>query len=218
MTLVACLLITAPYGRYSTSKGWGPLVPAQLAWFLMESPNLWIPLLFWSTDNAPKLAEKALPNCILLLFFVLHYFHRAVIYPLRMQARIAAPMPVSVAFLAFAFCCWNGLNQSIALTLLQEYPEGYETHPRFLCGMAIAATGMALNIHADTHLLNLRKDPSDRTYKIPRGGLFELVRYFIVLSLSPLSHHFHSLNYHRHHHETKFSLLLSLGFRCKLFR
>ena len=34
--------MAAPYGRYSTAQGWGPLVNARLAWVLMESPNLWV--------------------------------------------------------------------------------------------------------------------------------------------------------------------------------
>ena len=39
---VTAILPCYRYGRYSQSKGWGPLVNAKLAWVLMETPNLWV--------------------------------------------------------------------------------------------------------------------------------------------------------------------------------
>ena len=46
--------------------------------------------------------------------------------------------------------------------------------PRCLLGYALFAFGMAANIHSDHILRNLRP-PGDKTYRIPRGGLFEYV-------------------------------------------
>ncbi|XP_067297048.1 3-oxo-5-alpha-steroid 4-dehydrogenase 2a isoform X2 [Pseudorasbora parva] len=42
------------------------------------------------------------------------------------------------------------------------------------CGVLMFFSGMAINIHSDYILRNLRK-PGEVSYKIPRGGLFELV-------------------------------------------
>lgn len=43
---------------------------------------------------------------------------------------------------------------------------------RFLVGVAIFFTGMAINMHADYTLINLRK-PGETGYKIPRGTIVE---------------------------------------------
>ncbi|XP_051748679.1 3-oxo-5-alpha-steroid 4-dehydrogenase 2a [Ctenopharyngodon idella] len=42
------------------------------------------------------------------------------------------------------------------------------------CGVLMFFSGMAINIHSDYILRNLRK-PGEVSYKIPRGGMFELV-------------------------------------------
>lgn len=95
--------IDAPYGRYSTAKGWGPLINAKLAWVLMESPTLWATLILgavssgrvafdvsapsidlWAS-NEPHPSLKSLPNLILLTMFNFHYINRSLIFPLRMR-------------------------------------------------------------------------------------------------------------------------------------
>jgi hypothetical protein len=54
------------------------------------------------------------------------------------------------------------------------YPDGYLSSPRFLAGLALFVTGMAVNWHSDGVLIGLRR-PGETGYKIPRGGAFELV-------------------------------------------
>ncbi len=63
--------------------------------------------------------------------------------------------------------------QSQAL-LLAPYPAGYTSTPRFMCGVSLFFLGMAINIHSDSILINLRK-PGETGYKIPTGGMFEFV-------------------------------------------
>ena len=93
----------APYGRYSTGKGWGPLINAKLAWVLMESPTIWVSLIFGAGSSgrvtfdvdtpsidlwasaAPHPCMKSLPNLILLAMFNFHYINRSFIFPLRMR-------------------------------------------------------------------------------------------------------------------------------------
>ncbi|MEL6182594.1 MAG: 3-oxo-5-alpha-steroid 4-dehydrogenase, partial [Myxococcota bacterium] len=46
--------------------------------------------------------------------------------------------------------------------------------PRFIVGVLVFAVGMAINLHSDTLLLNLRK-PHEHGYKIPHGGVYRWV-------------------------------------------
>jgi hypothetical protein len=170
ITFSACLVLPAPYGRYSTGKGWGPLVPAKLAWFVMESPNLWVPAFVYILYKRGNLNNY----CNLLLFccFLLHYVNRAIIYPLRM-VQTSKPMPLTVCILAFMFCTWNGLLQSMSLIVVQDLPDEYIYDIRFTLGISLFIIGMCVNIYADDALMRLKSQ--GRGYMIPRGGLFDLV-------------------------------------------
>jgi 3-oxo-5-alpha-steroid 4-dehydrogenase 1 len=82
-----------------------------------------------------------------------------------------------VFLLAFVFCLVNGFLQG---RYLCEYAT-YETEtskvtfsPQFIAGIVLFLIGMAINMHSDHILRNLRK-PGDKGYYIPRGGMFEYV-------------------------------------------
>ncbi|CAD7945742.1 unnamed protein product [Amoebophrya sp. A25] len=162
ITLIATLLIRAPYGRYASRK-WGPMFDARLAWFLQESPAFWVPQLvmydqYLALGGMGELLRSLHPCAwILLLFFQLHYFQRAVIYPLCRMPASATPVPLTVSMLAFLFCLWNGLQQSLALVYVVKYDDSWMLgQPFFRLGMTLAFLGMFLNIHSDSILLNLR--------------------------------------------------------------
>lgn len=159
----------------------------------MESPNLWMTaLVYFHTDEAQRdRALSSTPNRILLCFFLAHYVHRSVLYPIvRMRGRTNAPMPLNVMFLAFAFCLWNGFQQSTALLAVHVYDdEEWLMDWRFQCGIIMATIGMFINVHSDSILLSLSssrrksgggESASSQTkalkrYQIPRGGMFEYV-------------------------------------------
>jgi hypothetical protein len=178
-TFGATMVISAPYGRYTTSKGWGPLIPAKLAWFFMESPNLWVSAIVYLYHSKETCAANR-HNNILMCMFVLHYLNRSVLYPLRMP-RDANPMPVSVTFMAFFYCLWNGMTQSISLGMVNcedVVSASFSETLRFYAGVIMFATGMMVNVHSDSTLINLRGKPVNgrrAAYKIPRGGMFEYV-------------------------------------------
>jgi hypothetical protein len=186
---------TAPYGRYSTDKGWGPLVPAKLAWFIMESPNLFMPWLIahFYLGHYSKLitvvTDTRLANGPLLLFYLFHYIHRDIIYPfVRINGAHHKPMPASVMMLAFAYCLWNGAVQSLALLVVHHYPASHLLSWPFGVGFVVYVVGFLINVKSDSTLLSLkaaassakkgdgddRKQVSDR-YRIPTGGAFEYV-------------------------------------------
>ncbi|KAI7739296.1 hypothetical protein M8C21_026631, partial [Ambrosia artemisiifolia] len=107
-TYISCRYITAPYGKHHR-QGWGPTLPPSLAWFLMESPTLWFTLLlfpFGQHSNNPK-------SLLLISPFILHYFHRTVIYPLRLHHKPSnAGYPITVALIAFFYNIFNSYLQA----------------------------------------------------------------------------------------------------------
>lgn len=200
ITFVTCMIIVAPYGRYSKKKGWGILLPARIAWIIMESPNLWVPLLIYNFGGQ-KCYIQDRTSIILLGCFFVHYINRTIIFPLRM--REGNPMPISVMILAFLYCLWNSSTQATYLLCAAKYPEHEIYNIRFILGICLFFIGMIINIQSDNILLKLaltsEKQPappgrnhstvvdvngrnkvnkgsdSTRIYKIPYGGLFEYV-------------------------------------------
>lgn len=203
LTYIACSSITAPYGKFTTPKGWGVCVPARIAWFIMESPNLWVTAIIYLYYATPECRANG-NNNLLMTLFVLHYINRSVLYPLRMP-RSSAPMPVTVMLLAFAFCLWNGIQQSLALGVVQcssnnwgpldseSSSSQYMSALRMYAGIALFVTGAIINIHSDQILMTLKNsttkgrtsplmrsspgnsNTNSKRYVIPRGGLFEYV-------------------------------------------
>ena len=83
-------------------------------------------------------------------------------------------MPVVVAGSGFAFNVVNAYVNARFISHLGAYGAEWLADPRFLAGLAIFATGFALNIHSDNVLLRLRK-LGGSGYSIPRGGAFRYV-------------------------------------------
>ncbi|KAI1243166.1 3-oxo-5-alpha-steroid 4-dehydrogenase 1, partial [Lamprotornis superbus] len=91
------------------------------------------------------------------------FFYRALIFPLLIRA--GKPTPFFTFVLALLFCVFNGYLQGRSLTAYAAYPPGWLGESRFITGWLI---GMAINIHSDHILRNLRK-PGET------GGMFEYV-------------------------------------------
>mmetsp|Transcript_4900 Transcript_4900/g.14963 ORF Transcript_4900/g.14963 Transcript_4900/m.14963 type:complete len:273 (+) Transcript_4900:61-879(+) len=163
--------ITAPYGRFgsqSHARFFGFMVPGRLAWFLQESPALFVPLVHLLYFY-PVLST---PGRILFVLFLAHYTNRALIYPLRL--RTPSPTPVAVMLMALFYCLWNGYLQARSLSIFQAHSEDWLLDPRFWIGIALFLIGMRINLQSDEILRNLRK-PGETGYKVPRGGIFRWV-------------------------------------------
>ena len=168
--------ISAPYGRFSASRGWGPLINPKLAWFLWESPALVLPSLAISSSSQgafSSLIDNPLaPRTLLYLCITTHYCYRVLIYPFL--TRGGKPAPLSVCILSFSFCVWNGFLQGYYIAY--QLPPSSSDPPTFtlFAGCSIWFIGWISVIVCDVTLIQLRK-PGEQGYQIPRGGLFEFV-------------------------------------------
>ncbi len=168
VVFLALLFVTAPYGRYHRG-GWGPSFGGVAGWIVMELPALLaLPLAFFLSGRAPGPAEVAF-----LAMWEAHYLHRTFVFPLRRRAYLE-PVPVLIALFGVAFNVANGyLNGRWLGHFSPGYADAWLLDPRFLAGVAVFAAGMAINIHSDEVILDLRRGGGG--FQIPRRGVHRLV-------------------------------------------
>nr|APY27067.1 steroid 5-alpha-reductase [Coreopsis rosea] len=166
-TFISCRYITAPYGKHNRT-GWGLTVPPSIAWFLMESPTPWFTLLlfpFGQHSSNPKTLTLISP-------FLLHYFHRTVIYPLRLRGNRNG-YPITIALIAFVFNLFNSYLQTRSVTEYVDYENDGWFWWRFGGGLVVFVVGMVVNVRSDMELVKLKEE--GKGYRVPKGGLFEYV-------------------------------------------
>ena len=76
VTFIYLFFVNAPYGRHM-QQGWGKSISARAGWVIMESPCV-ILIIIYGFLMKDKLL---LVHEIFLLLWLIHYVHRAFIYP-----------------------------------------------------------------------------------------------------------------------------------------
>ena len=163
------LKITAPYGRH-TNKNWGFLIPNKLGWFLMEIPSLLIMIFFCYKTYYENNNNVSI---FLMSCWILHYFNRAIIFPLRTKTA-DKKMPVSIVFSAIFFNYVNAFLNGYFFLNLANYSTQHFSSPVFLIGLILFLVGMIINNYSDSFLINLRK-PGQTDYTLPTGFLFNKI-------------------------------------------
>lgn len=176
MTAVSMRFMKAPYGRFGDSR-W-PSVNARLGWLLMELPAT---VCFWPFFLAGPRAAEITPM-VLAGIWTLHYLNRGFIFPLliRVPKQGGASFGLPVLAVGMVVTSMHAyLNGTFFSRLGAHLTSDWLTDPRFVMGVTIYAAGLALNIHSDAILRNLRTreeiDRGEKVYRIPRGGGFGLV-------------------------------------------
>jgi len=169
-TFVALFFVSAPYGRH-IRRGWGPKLPNQLGWLLMESISAIGMLVVFVIGDAPKTTTLF----IFLLMWEAHYIHRAFIYPFLLRDG-KKKMPLAVTLLAVTFNLGNAyLNGRYLFHFADDHYRGdWLLEPRFIVGATLFVIGFGINRWADNTLRSLR-NPGEIGYKIPRGGLYRYI-------------------------------------------
>lgn len=161
---VILLFIRAPYGKHYNIK-WGPEINNKLGWIVMEMPALLIcPITYLSIVDDIFRFES-----FFILLWVLHYFNRTIIYPLKIKTK-NKKMPLLIAASAIFFNLINGLINGYFLSLLNIHDYNLII---FTSGFFIFLLGGFINIQSDDILINLRRE--NQKYFIPTGGLFNYV-------------------------------------------
>jgi protein-S-isoprenylcysteine O-methyltransferase Ste14 len=156
----------APYGRHER-RGWGPTVEAKWGWVLMEAAAVVVlPAMLLASGRRDAVSWT------FVALWEIHYLHRAFVFPFRHASPRRTPW--AVVGMALAFNLVNGyLNGAYLFELAPQYPARWLTSPQFLVGLAIFASGMALNLDSDNRLLRLRRE--SQGYAVPHGGAFRWV-------------------------------------------
>lgn len=171
------------YGKFAhTSKF---MIPSSVAWAIYESPNLIYIAYFLLFKEFPM----KISNIILLSMFFMHYFHRAILYPLKLKG-VSRKYPLEIASAAILFCIFNGYYQVYSLSTLCKYDDDWIYDFRFCLGIFIFLLGMFINIKSDNILLKLKKkkieqllkedksleiESSNKYYVVPNEFLFKFI-------------------------------------------
>ena len=154
----------APYGRHSNSK-WGISIDNRWGWFWMELPALL--LMPFIVLISP--IEKSIIIILMLSLWVLHYFYRTILFPMKLRTK-GKKIPIVIVISAFVFNLCNGFFVGYEIGYLsQEFNFGINT----IIGAVIFLSGMYINRSSDNKLISLRKE--NKEYQIPQGGMFKYI-------------------------------------------
>ncbi len=171
IVFVALYFVKAGYGMFRT-RSWGWSVPNKVGWVLMEAPSF-VAMGLWAWKAG---VEAYTPQAIFVGLFMLHYFQRSFVFPLLMKGK--SRMPLAIMAMGILF---NVINATLlaASFFSCALPGKYEsatfwTNPLSWVGAAIFLIGMAINLHADHVIRNLRK-PGDTRHYLPEKGFYRYV-------------------------------------------
>jgi len=168
VTFALLTFVKAPYGKY-VRKGWGPTINARSAWILMESPAVFVIILFYVTSD-----HTTPPAAVFLILWQIHYIYRTFFYPFLMRGGEKA-FPVLLVMMALVFNTANGyLNGWFLFRGARILSTSWFADPRFIAGTTIFFAGLYIHITSDNILRNLR-EPGETNYRIPFGGFYRFL-------------------------------------------
>lgn len=160
---------TAPYGRHTT-QGWGPMIPNQIGWMIMEGFAPILISIWFFTGTLPKTNA----SYFLYVVYVLHYVYRSYIFPFRTRTQgKKIPLIISSSAIFFNVCNTFVLGYYLG-NIGGNFEDSFFYSPAFLIGFIVFTAGVFINVKSDNMLIALRA-PGETGYKIPKGFLFEYV-------------------------------------------
>lgn len=178
IVFIALFFFKAGYG-YLSSSNWGPKISNKTAWVLMEAPSFGFMMYYTLRFAADGGATNGCADHVLYILgglFLLHYFQRSFVFPLMMRGK--SKMPIAVMLMGMTFNTFNAyiIGEWLYSPVLNGgmYTTEWLWSPQFIIGTLIFIAGMAINLHSDHVIRNLRK-PGDTRHYIPRKGFYKYV-------------------------------------------
>jgi hypothetical protein len=163
-----CYKRPGSYGRLSNG-GDKVLVPARLAWFVMEVPA---PLAFVCFYGTGKNAGESIAIALMTLW-MLHYVHRAFIYPMTINPRPGTGNGLEMTLEGAVYCGVNGFLNGYWIGHLADFSDASLFDAHMVAGVILFAIGYVMNKHSDTVLIRLRS--TGVGYQIPHGGAYRWI-------------------------------------------
>lgn len=162
--------VEAAYGM-TYSRKWGAAVSNRTGWVVMEAPAFFCMILLWTCSER----SGCIPAAVMGAFFLIHYFQRTFIFPMLMRGK--SMMPWAIVIMGVIFNTINAYMIGGWLFYVAP-PDYYGDHwlwsAPFIAGSLLFFSGMAVNIHSDHVIRNLRK-PGDSRHYIPKKGMYRFV-------------------------------------------
>ncbi|KAI8799537.1 3-oxo-5-alpha-steroid 4-dehydrogenase-domain-containing protein [Cladochytrium replicatum] len=168
--------------------GYGFAVPGRLGWMLFETVQLVSFILSFALTPSPvTVSPESLPTRYTIAsLFVVHYLHRAFIYPVK--AHSLAPVRSDILFQSMGYNGLIGYLNGRTAGFVGSYTGDEMRDWTFWGAVSIFAVGMWINITSDYSMFELRRkrdskkiDDKDvvvldgRRYVLPRGFLWDYV-------------------------------------------
>lgn len=177
LVAVTAPFVPTPYGRFASER-YGVALDPRLGWFLMELPATLTFL--WFFFRGPNHAEVV--PLVFLGIWAVHYGNRGFFFPWSIRSPRGARASFSLMVIVTGWIV-TSLHGYLHAAFFSEhgthYDIGWLDDWRFRLGLAIYASSLALNIHSDAIVRNLRTreevESGQKVYRIPRGGLFRWV-------------------------------------------
>ncbi len=172
-------------------SSWGPSMSSRLGWILMESPTVYLMLLFMFYFSS----SLEVVEITLISIWMVHYVHRSFVWPLRAKLE-GKRITLIVVLLAAIFNLVNVYIQGSWIFIYGSYEKEWLLSPFFIVGLLVFLIGLYINIKSDNILMELRKE-NGSGYHIPNGFLYNKVscpNYFgeilewlgwFIMTLSP---------------------------------
>lgn len=108
LVFIALYFVKAGYGIFRTAS-WGVAISNKLAWILMEAPVFVVMCVMWIYS------ERRFEPVVFtfFLFFQIHYFQRAFIFPLLLKGK--SKMPLAIMSMGVLFNLLNGYARKMDL-------------------------------------------------------------------------------------------------------
>lgn len=170
IVFLSLYFVKAGYGILRNGR-WGKTINNKIGWFLMEAPIFIFMFALWV--YSPR--RFAIVPFVIFLFFEVHYFHRAFVFPFILKGK--GSVPLSIIFMAVVFNTINSILQGGWLFYFSPtdyYPLSWFYSPQFILGTIFFFSGMIINIHSDQVIRSLRKEGDNKHY-LPKAGIFRYV-------------------------------------------